>query len=62
MSKLPKEDGPGEQVSGSIVDHTYETALHVVPSDAPDANDRDAKGTEIGAPANTATSPSFDDR
>jgi hypothetical protein len=62
MSKLPKEDGPIEQVPGATISHSYESALHVVASDAPEADDRDAKGTEIGAFPADAGSRSFDDR
>lgn len=38
------------QVHSAVVKHSYETALNVESDDDPNADDLDAKGTEIGAP------------
>jgi hypothetical protein len=51
------------QVHAEVVKHSYESALNVESDDAPDADDEDARGTEVGAPgagANEGKSPSFD--
>ena len=42
------------QIHGEALRHSYETAQQVKPDDAPDANDLDAHGTEIGAPSGQA--------
>jgi hypothetical protein len=54
MSKVKTEDRATELSEkpepSAKLEHFYETTQHVVPDDDPNANDRDARGTEIGKP------------